>query len=774
MKRCSSVNLTVAVVIVLSLLGSPPLKAVASTESLTTSSAHYIVFEQPAGGSPQPVFYRLVSLAASLQSLTTGQLEQALAGPSRNTRSLVVLLHSPSGQVLYRNVVSVSPWVRAEFHGAAPGDPIDGHLFSQETLSFVVRVPAIPGATLSLEDAQRREIGRFDLASLARQTPLIDLAGSRLLEEASSLTGSPANRVDFLIMGDGYTSTQAAQFATDASNVSTQFFNISPYSEYKNYLNILTLYTPSNQSGADHPPYQAGCTAGAPTCCGDSSAASDPLQGTFADTAFDSTFCYYNIHRLLVSNTSKVLAAAAAMPDWDQIMVLANDPVYGGSGGYVSTISMHSLAAQIAQHEYGHTFANLADEYSSPYPGYPGCSDAVGSASPCEPNVTDITVREQIKWYPWILPTTPIPTPNDITYNGLVGLFEGARYQTTGIYRSGYSCIMRALGAPYCQVPSQAYVLELYDGGWGVPANGISLIEPGSTSPATPVNLAHPATQAFHADLLSPVGGPPVQTTWLVDGVPTATTGDTFTYNTTAAGTFEVTLRVKDVTSLVNPLMGGDTLQDTYTWTVHVTAAAQTLTLAADPTTLVADGSSTSVLTASVTSAGTPLAGETVTFSTTLGTIHPATGVTNAAGVVTATLTSSQALGTAEVGAHTGTASDELSIPFIPGPLGEIEASASPAILTADGSSQSTISALASDGYGHPLMGIQVEFTATLGSISPLSATTDLNGLATAVFTSGTVTGTAILTAAAQGYEDTTSIELLEALQKIYLSLLRK
>ena len=38
----------------------------------------------------------------------------------------------------------------------------------------------------------------------------------------------------------------------------------------------------------------------------------------------------------------------------------------------------------------------------------------------------------------------------------LVGLFQGARYLSTGMYRPGYSCIMRILGAPYCQVPGQA------------------------------------------------------------------------------------------------------------------------------------------------------------------------------------------------------------------------------------------------------------------------------------------------------------------------------
>ena len=139
------------------------------------------------------------------------------------------------------------------------------------------------------------------------------------------------------------------------------------------------------------------------------------------------------MYRLLVVNTSKVLAAAAAMPDWDEIMVIVNDPTYGGSGGSLAVISTNGAAVQVAQHEYGHTFSRLADEYTTPFPGYPACSDMSGPA--CEPNVTDQTSRALIKWFPWIDAGTPIPTPNQTAYRRVVGLFQGARYLGTGMYR---------------------------------------------------------------------------------------------------------------------------------------------------------------------------------------------------------------------------------------------------------------------------------------------------------------------------------------------------
>ncbi len=46
-----------------------------------------------------------------------------------------------------------------------------------------------------------------------------------------------------------------------------------------------------------------------------------------------------------------------------QILVVHNDPTYGGSGGTVGTVSIDSSAPQIAVHELGHSLFSLGDEY---------------------------------------------------------------------------------------------------------------------------------------------------------------------------------------------------------------------------------------------------------------------------------------------------------------------------------------------------------------------------------------------------------------------------
>jgi hypothetical protein len=531
---------------------------------------HYIVFVREPEGEFIPVYYRLVALSAPLKSLTGGQVAGYLAQPSRNEQQVVVELQSEDNRVVFRDVVEISPWLRAEFHGKTEGSPIDGKMLPDETPAFVVRVPAVEASSILLQNSRLETVARYELDSLVSNTPHIVLAPG-LSVAPQSMTGGSSNRVDLLLMSEGYTEAEAGKFDLDALDIAGEFFSIPPYSIYQNYFNIFTIFNPSDQSGADHPPYDTGCAYNDATCCGDPSMQNDPQQGTMVSTAYDSRYCAYWIYRLLVVNQSKVLAAAAAFPDWDTILVIVNDPTYGGSGGALSVVSTNASGVQIAQHEFGHSFVDLADEYESAYPGFPTCSDINGPA--CESNVTDVTDRLQLKWNSWIFPTTPIPTPEYSVYSPLVGSFEGARFLSSGMYRSGLNCIMRSLGAPYCQVPSQSFVMKLYEGGWGNPDSGINLIEPGSALPAMPLEVIGLGAQTFHAEVLSPLGGPPVQMSWMDNGllIP-GEHEDTLDYlpSPLKPGIHEITLQVKDATTLVHPEFAGEQLADKFSWQVIV------------------------------------------------------------------------------------------------------------------------------------------------------------------------------------------------------------
>ena len=532
-------------------------------------AAQYVVFEVDEYGLVEPVFHRFVELSEAPRTKSEREVQSALAR-DRSGNVVTLELRDDNGVPIFRDAVRSLKWVRGEFHGETRPDgssEIESFRAPLARRVFVVRLPVLTAGSLVV-DAPGRSV--FDLQEISRMPMALELPDSLLIKNhvrAGQRSGNPANRVDVLIMGDGYTAAQEADFNADVTTFQNGFFGISPYGDYENYVNITSLFTASAESGADHPPYNASCSSSDLSCCADSLASSDPSAGTFVNTAFNAHYCTSNIHRLLDVNDSLVLTAASAVPDWDQILVIVNDDTYGGSGGSIAVASTHGQAVDVVRHEYGHSFTDLADEYDSPFPGFPGCNDL--SSPPCEANVTNATSLIDIKWAPWILPGTPVPTPeSNPTYTNAVGLFEGARYLSSGIYRPrDTQCLMHFLGQSFGEVCAQEYVRVLYNGGWGVPASGIELIEPGTEVP-TPGTI-NDCTVAFSSVLLGPSGGPAIAVEWSVDGVPVpGETSNSYAFSPQTAGSYDVELRVEDTTPLVHPEMAGSDLITSRQWTV--------------------------------------------------------------------------------------------------------------------------------------------------------------------------------------------------------------
>jgi hypothetical protein len=235
----------------------------------------------------------------------------------------------------------------------------------------------------------------------------------------------------WVIMGDGYASMEIDDYHQDVDRVIEEFFGTSPWSEYKYFINIYRIDVVSNESGADHP--------------------SDNL---YVDTALDATYDTYGITRLLTVDDSKAFEIACTVPSFDAVMIIVNDESYGGSGGATMVLSNHEKAARIALHEAGHLVGGLADEYETPYPGYPEGDN--------EPNVTYQQELEYIPWKSWIDMETPLPTP-EFEGEFPVGLYEGARYKATDIFRPTHNSIMRSLGAPYGPINSESLIINMYD-----------------------------------------------------------------------------------------------------------------------------------------------------------------------------------------------------------------------------------------------------------------------------------------------------------------------
>ena len=104
---------------------------------------------------------------------------------------------------------------------------------------------------------------------------------------------------------------------------------------------------------------------------------------------------------------------ALAGTPYEHIIVLVNTSEYGGGGilnSYNLSMTHHPLYKQVVVHEFGHSFAGLADEYAyeqEAIPMYPH------DVEPWEKNITTL-VNFHNKWESLIAPTTPIPTPTDL------------------------------------------------------------------------------------------------------------------------------------------------------------------------------------------------------------------------------------------------------------------------------------------------------------------------------------------------------------------------
>jgi IgA Peptidase M64 len=158
--------------------------------------------------------------------------------------------------------------------------------------------------------------------------------------------------------------------------------NTRPFDELWNAINAYRVDVVSTDSGADDP-VACGGTGAAPA------------------TYFNASFCNGGIRRaLVVNNTTAITSANQQVPEWDVILVIVNNSIYGGTGGNVAVSSTAPNANEIIIHKLGPTAFGLADEYKY----YAGCGsgetgqDVYTCGEPLQPNITINTDRNSNKW----------------------------------------------------------------------------------------------------------------------------------------------------------------------------------------------------------------------------------------------------------------------------------------------------------------------------------------------------------------------------------------
>jgi len=224
--------------------------------------------------------------------------------------------------------------------------------------------------------------------------------------EVIHYSGSPNEKTNMVIVGDGYTAAEQDKFIEDAKKATTGMLAQLPWRNYRDGINVYAIKVVSNVSGAAMNP------------------------NNLIDNYFGSSYWSFNIERLLVAWRSSRISTVlfANTPFFDIGILVVNDSKYGGSGGTYAVFSTHVSATEIMIHELGHSFGNLADEYWAG-PQY----------ARERHNMTQNTNPETIKW-------------RDFLNRNGIGIYPHAESPTW--HRPHQNCKMRFLGRNFCAVCS--------------------------------------------------------------------------------------------------------------------------------------------------------------------------------------------------------------------------------------------------------------------------------------------------------------------------------
>ncbi len=300
--------------------------------------------------------------------------------------------------------------------------------------------------------------------------------------------GDPADKVDVLLLGDGYTAAERGKFERDARRMVDILFATSPFKERRRDFNVWGLVPAAAESGI-----------------------SRPSTGIHRASPIGTTYDAFGSERYVLTFNNRAMREIAAFAPYEFIEILTNTRTYGGGGIFnlYSTVAADSAQAPyVFVHEFAHHFAALADEYYTspvayaPAParrdravgaerhGAPRSEDAQvarpgGTGHTAADPVAERGVREGVarvsgararRFAPTIAPKKKwrrcfARTARSKSklfakekYAGKVGAFEGANYEAKGYFRPEVDCIMFTRSPTFCAVCRRALetVIGLY------------------------------------------------------------------------------------------------------------------------------------------------------------------------------------------------------------------------------------------------------------------------------------------------------------------------
>ena len=321
-----------------------------------------------------------------------------------------------TGRVIYRNSFSTlfQEWQQ---------EPEALHTTKAFENVFLVPMPRdTADVTVDLHDNRRQVCARLThqvvpTDILIRPIGQHGVTPYELLQQAADT----ANCIHLAYLAEGYRAEEMGAFIADARAAMEALFEHEPFKSSRSRFNIVAVKSPSAESGA-----------------------SNPGKGIWKNTALHSHWYTNYSERYLTTSRLKDMHDLLAGTPYEHILVLVNSDGYGGGGilnSYILSTTRNAWAKPVVVHEFGHSFAGLADEYAydaEPVDLYPL------DVEPWEKNITT-RVDFRDKW------------ENLLGKDKAAGFYEGAGYKLKGVYRAYEDCRMRTNETPeFCPACRQA------------------------------------------------------------------------------------------------------------------------------------------------------------------------------------------------------------------------------------------------------------------------------------------------------------------------------
>src|SRR4051794_9476368 len=302
------------------------------------------------------------------------------------------------------------------------------------------------------------------------------------------VTGPPSQRLNLIVLGDGYQWDQQGIFRADVDRNLSVMWATEPYRTYRNYINVYAVEIASIDYGVRCDPdgrvrsadgtirdtgvregpidgkrtalrmiFQNGCAdplsrgtvyGGAPVGCAND-AAYYPAGVNPCETGNQAH------NRILDTYVAPVLGIPRTSQNL-QTLAIFNTFTYGGIGGTQATTSGGSPQGPlISLHELGHSLGTLVDEY--PYSSRDVIRPCYSGGEPSSFHHTIMSAAQmlttQTKWWRWL--------GEESRSGGIIGTHEGGGMFPCGQRRPSEHSMMRWIGFDLDQIGLEHMVARI-------------------------------------------------------------------------------------------------------------------------------------------------------------------------------------------------------------------------------------------------------------------------------------------------------------------------